>query len=52
MSARNLHSQQASAEGGRSLTAELTVICTLSLVGAPLAGIGFVPLGDVFAGLG
>lgn len=33
------------------LTTELTVICTVWLIGALLAGIGFVALSDVFLGL-
>lgn len=37
--------------GGRDLTTELTVICTLWLLGALLAGVGFVAFRGVFAGL-
>lgn len=38
-------------DDGWDLTTELKVICTLWLLGAILAGVTFVTLSDVFAGL-
>lgn len=38
-------------DGSRTFTEELKIICTLWILGAILAGIGFVAVSDVFAGL-
>lgn len=40
-----------SGDSSRDLTTELKIICTLWLLGAILAGVGFVAFSGVFAGL-
>jgi hypothetical protein len=51
----SLETKQATTDGttddGWDLTTELKVICTLWLLSAILAGVLFVALSDVFAGL-